>query len=98
MLVKHDHETTFDRPADPGRNATQGTLRTFQTELNMYYQDVKTYKDNKGKVFGLLMKQSTHGMQQQLQSHDGFAQLETDTNVVGLIALMKEMTFKDAGT
>jgi hypothetical protein len=98
MLVKHGTETTFTKPRAPRKeDSTPGLLEEFKTELSIYHRDTKEYKEQKAKVFVIILGQCTPSLKSKLANDAGFATLEQNDDVKGLLGKLKELAFSTGG-
>jgi hypothetical protein len=68
-------------------------LEKFKAELNIYHHVTKKYKEQKGKVFIIILSQSTPSLKSNLANDSGFDTLEQNDNVKGLLGKLKELAF-----
>jgi hypothetical protein len=87
MLVKRSIEVTF----------TEISMEKYKAKLNLYHRDKKLYKENKSKVFIIVLGQCTQVVKSKLENDEGFEKLEIEDNVVGLLGVLKQMVFSTAG-
>jgi hypothetical protein len=74
MLVKNQTERTFTEPRAPRKEeSTPGLLEKYKTELDIYHKDCKEYKDNKSKVFVVILGQCLPSVRSKLESDDGYS-------------------------
>ena len=102
MLVKKSNEKIFTEPLPP-RAATDnlvpapGRLEKYRTELMIYHKDLKTYTEQKAKVFVVILGQCSSEVKNKLVNNVGFDTLEDSDDVVGLLKMLKEMAFSTSG-
>jgi hypothetical protein len=98
MLVKHGTEKTFTKPRIPrSKNVTPGLMKKYTTELGIFHRDKKEFRDNKAKVFVIILGQCTHNVKSKLESELGYGTLEINDDVVGLLRQLKQMAFASGG-
>jgi hypothetical protein len=98
MLVKHGTEKTFTGPRIPrSKDTTPGLMVKYKTELWIFHLEKKEFQDNKAKVFAIILEQCTHNMKRKLENELGYATLEMNDNVVGLLRQLKQMAFTSGG-
>jgi len=97
MLVKRGVETTFTEPDPPENPRVNVEMEMFKAELAVYHRERSKYKENKAKVFVVVLGQCSQVVKSNLESDDDFADLEQNDDVVGLMAKLKEMAFSTAG-
>jgi hypothetical protein len=86
MLVKHGTEKTFTEPRIPrSEDTTSGLMEKYKTELRIFHQEKKEFQDNKTKVFVIILGQCTHNVKSKLENELGYATLEMNDDVVGLL-------------
>jgi hypothetical protein len=87
-------ERTFTEPRAPRKEeSTPGLLEKYKTELGIYHKDRKEYKDNKSKVFVVILGQCLPSVRSKLESDDGYSTLENNDDVVGLLKELRKMAF-----
>jgi Zinc knuckle len=96
MLVKRGKEMTFTEPEDPTSSKVI-SMEKYKAELNLYHKDKKLYKENKSKVFLVILGQCTQVVKSKLENDEEFEKLEIDDDVVGLLGMLKQMAFSTAG-
>ena len=98
MLVKYGTEKTFTEPRAPRSDEnTPGLMEKYKTELTIYHKDVKEYEDQKAKVFVVILEQCSSVVKGRLENDSGFATLESNDDVVGLLKKLKDMAFSTGG-
>ena len=98
MLVKHGTEKTFTEPRIPrSDDTTPGLMEKYKTELRIFHRDKKEFQDNKAKVFVIILGQCTHNVKSKLENELGYATLEMNDDVVGLLRQLKQMAFASGG-
>jgi hypothetical protein len=98
MLVKNQTERNFTEPRAPRKEeSTPGLLEKYKTELGIYHKDRKEYKDNKSKVFVVILGQCLPSVRSKLESDDGYSTLENNDDVVGLLKELRKMAFLTGG-
>jgi hypothetical protein len=97
-LVKHGTEKTFTKPRIPrSKDATPGLMEKYKTVLRIFHRDKKEFQDNKAKVFVIILGQCTHNVKSKLENELGYATLEMNDDVVGLLRQLKQMVFASGG-
>jgi hypothetical protein len=99
MLVKRSNEVIFTEPEDPATRSggTGVSMEKYKAELNLYHKESKQYKENKSKVFVIILGQCTLVVKSKLENDEEFEQLELKDDVVGLLEMLKQMAFSTAG-
>jgi hypothetical protein len=98
MLVKHGTEKTFTEPRIPmSDDTTPGLMEKYKTELRIFHRGKKEFQDNKAKVFLIILGQCTHNVKSKLEKELGYATLEMNDDVVGLLRQLKQMAFSSGG-
>jgi hypothetical protein len=98
MLVKHGTEQTFTEPSMPrSKEATPGLMEKYKTELQIFHREYKEFQGNKAKVFVIILGQCTHNVKSKLENESGYATLEMNDDVVGLLRQLKQMAFASGG-
>jgi hypothetical protein len=94
MLVEHGTEKTFTEPRIPrSDDTTPGLMEKYKTELRIFHRYKKDFQDNKAKVFVIILGQCTHNVKSKLENDLGYATLEMNNDVVGLLRQLKQMAF-----
>ena len=77
MLMKHGTEMTFTEPIPPRTGELmQGLLAKFKMELDIFHKDSKEYKDQKSKVFVIIMGQCSQAVKSKVENDADFQGLE----------------------
>jgi hypothetical protein len=98
MLVKHGTEKTFTEPRIPrSDDTTPGLMEKYKTELRIFHREKKEFQDSKAKVFVIILGQCTHNVKSKLENELGYATLEMNYYVVGLLRQLKQMAFASGG-
>jgi hypothetical protein len=98
MLVKHGTEKIFTEPRIPrSKDATPGLMEKYKTELGLFHRDKKEFRDNKAKVFVIILGQCTHNVKSKLEKELGYPTLEMNDDVVDLLRQLKQMAFASGG-
>ena len=104
-LVKYGKETVFTEPVsrvsttratrskDDAPATTTDADETYRVRLGFYLKQEAAYKEDKGKVFGLIMSCCIGATKTRLESNDAFAELEQNSDVVGLLKLLRTLAF-----
>jgi hypothetical protein len=99
MLVKYGNEATFTKPTAPRqtKDSAPGLLEEYKTELGIYHKKMDEYKEQKAKVFVIILGQCTPSLKSKLANDAGFATLEQNDDVTGLLGKLKELAFSTGG-
>jgi hypothetical protein len=98
MLVKHGTEKTFTGPRIPrSKDVTPGWMEKHKTELGIFHREKKAFCENKAKVFVIILGQCTYKVKSKLENELGYATLEMNNDVVGLLRQLKQMAFALGG-
>ena len=65
----------------------------YRVRLGFHLKQQATYNENKGKVFGIIMSCCIGATKTRLESNDAFAELEQNSDVVGLLKLLRTLAF-----
>ena len=65
-------------------------MEKYKTELRIFHREKKEFQDNKAKVFVIILGQCTHNVKSKLENELGYATLEMNDDVVGLLRLHQE--------
>jgi hypothetical protein len=63
----------------------------------MYYKEHNKYRDNKAKVFVIVLGQCTEGVLSRLENGGGLTDLEVNRDVKGLLEKLREIAFATGG-
>jgi hypothetical protein len=86
MLVKHGTEKTFTEPRIPrSKDTAPGLMEKYKIELRIFHRGKKEFQDNKAKVFVIILGQCTHNVKSKLENEVGYATLEMNDDVAGLL-------------
>jgi hypothetical protein len=72
-------------------------MEKYRTELGIFHRGKKEFRDNKAKIFVIILRQCTHNVKSKLENELGYATLEMNDNVVGLLRQLKQMAFASGG-
>jgi hypothetical protein len=98
MLLKHGTEKTFTEPRIPrSDDTTPGLMEKYKTEHRIFHREKKEFQDNKAKVFVIILGQCTHNVKSKLENELGYATLEMNDDVVGLLRQLKQRAFESGG-
>ena len=92
-LVYLKEETSFDDPEDPGDDASRVAMERYKMLLRRNLDDEKKYKQNKAKVFGIIMGRCHAAMRNKIESLPDYEQMEQDDDVIELLKKMKELAY-----
>lgn len=97
LLVGRRRETTYNEPEAPGGTA-RATIERYRAELTSYHKDVRAYRDNKAKVFGIIFGQCSMELKTKLEYEEEFLNLETASDVIGFLNKLERMAFTTEGS
>lgn len=92
-LVLEGTETTFQEPPEPKKEATSSEMVKYKMLLQRSWDDEKRYKQNKAKMFGIIMGKCHAAMKNKVETLEDFKTMEADDDVVTLLIRMKELAF-----
>jgi hypothetical protein len=72
-------------------------MEKYKTELRIFHREKKEFQDSKAKVFVIILGQCTHNVKSKLENELGYATLEMNDDVVGLLRQLKQMAFASGG-
>jgi hypothetical protein len=72
-------------------------MEKYKTELLIFHREKKEFQDNKAKLFVIILGQCTHNVKSKLENESGYATLEMDDDIVGLLRQLKQMAFASGG-
>ena len=75
-LVYLKEETSFDDPEDPGDDASRVAMERYKMLLRRNLDDEKKYKQNKAKVFGIIMGRCHAAMRNKIESLPDYEQMK----------------------
>ena len=98
MLVKHGKEKSFTEPKPPRKDdSTPALLEKYKSELTIFHRESKEYKEQKAKIFVIILGQTSRSVKSKLENDTQFIDLEERDDVTGLLAKLKEMAFSTGG-
>jgi Zinc knuckle len=92
-LVQEREETKFEEPDDPGDQATKAALEKYKMLLKMSLDDMKQYKQNKAKVFRIVMGQCVTVMRNKIEGLSDYQDLVDKDDVIGLLNKIRELVY-----
>lgn len=93
VMVKYLEEEPPEEPTEPREvSVTEVRLKKYDRELTEYLRENAKYKEHKSKVF-VIRGQCTLNMKNKLESMPTYEELEKKDDVVGLLKLLKDLTF-----
>lgn len=105
--TKPKHPSTTTTVTTRGRGATEtvtepvaidsAQLTDYKVELDNYHRDLRKYKDDKAKVFVVILGQCTVGVISWLENGNGLNELEANRDVVGLLKKLEAMAYSTGG-
>jgi Zinc knuckle len=101
VLVRTSTEKVFTQPVLPDKRGrtehSVSEVNAHNAELNRYHKKLDKYYEDKGKVFIVILGQCTQTVKNKLDKSNDFKKLESDRDVAGLLAMLKEMAFSTKG-
>ena len=97
-LVMKKEEATFEDPEEPDENATRGKIQKYKMLLWMKIEEEKQYKEDKARVFWLIIGQCTTTMQNKVEASKDYDKLEGSDNVAGLLELIRGLVYSTEKT
>jgi hypothetical protein len=77
--------------------SSEAAMAKYKAQLAGYLRDERQYKDDKAKVFVVILGQCTVAVTSWLENSKGFKELELKRDVKGLLAKLEEMAFSAGG-
>jgi hypothetical protein len=72
-------------------------MAEYKAELDNYHKDTRRYRDDKARVFVVILGQCTVGVKSWLENGGGLIDLEVNRDVKGLLDKLEEMAFSTGG-
>jgi hypothetical protein len=92
LVVEHQ-EPQFTEPADPGKDITPAQLEKYKMELKEVKEDHKKYKQDKAKMYWIILGQCTKPLQAKLKAEPTYPTIESNLDVIGLLKMLKEVIY-----
>jgi hypothetical protein len=92
MLVLYGKGATFAAPTLDA-NVTKQDEMKWSRDFDIYIKKKTKYDEEKAKVFAIILGQCNEPMQNKVEGHSKFAQMEQDCDVAALLELIKESAF-----
>lgn len=92
-LVHNQKEATFPEPPEPKEDASRAAMEKYKMLFRMSIEDKKQYDKDKSRMFRIIMGQCKLSMKNKIESMAEYPKLEEDDDVVGLLAMMKQVAF-----
>jgi hypothetical protein len=92
-LVHKKEEATFDEPDPPDNPDDKADMERYKMLLKMKFYDERRYKQDKSKVFRIIMGQCSTAMKHKVQNFTGYKDLKKTDNVIGLLNKLKEFAY-----
>jgi hypothetical protein len=99
-LMKYQQEKSFTKPKAPTAAARKDNdllVIVWKEELSRYHWEEKEYRDQKAKVFGVILGQCSREVKSRLESTPMFAETEQTNDVIGLLTMLKKMSHSTDG-
>ena len=98
-LVNTSVETIFTKPVKPEPEGDEDKvdpldIEEWKTKLNCYYKKLDKYEEDKARVYVIIKGQCTTVVKNKVEAHSEYHQTEQDYNVIALLHIIKEITFK----
>ena len=92
-LVLYGEETVYKDPTPPASDAGTGEVEAYKLEFREVRDEKKRYVRHKGTTYRLVYGLCSTSMRDALESSAGYAELEKELNVAGLLARIKALTY-----
>jgi hypothetical protein len=92
-LVWHEEETEFEDPKMPAENAKRPEIELFRMKMSRKLDKEEQYMNDKGKVFGIVVRQCHVTLKNKIENHEDYDQMEKEGDVIGLLKLIKEIIY-----
>ena len=93
ILLMDNEETMFTEPTAPKDGTDRPAMEKYKMLLGRWIDDEKDYKRDKGRVFRVIMMQSTTAMKNKIESLSDYKQMEKDDDVKALLRRMKQLVY-----
>jgi hypothetical protein len=78
-------------------SVSSAQMADYKAELDNYHRDTRAYRENKAKVFVVILGQRTVVVLSWLENGQGLANLEVNLDVIGLLEKLGTMAFSKGG-
>jgi hypothetical protein len=92
-LIMYGTEAVFTAPEEPKGKATEYSKVRFSREVEQWLKDKKEYDWDKLHIFIIIHGQCLYLFRNAVEEHDTFGCLAAKSNVVGLLVLIRELTY-----
>jgi hypothetical protein len=72
-------------------------MADYKAKLDNYHRDTRAYRENKAKVFVVILRQCTVAVMSRLETGGGLTDLEVNLDVIGLLEKLESMAFSTGG-
>jgi len=97
-LVKKKVETTFPKPKAPGEKAAKHVVDEYRELMKRNMDKEEKYSEDKAKLFRIIVTQCSPEMKDKLGAQSTeFDKLEDDSDVIGLLNMIKELVYNAGG-
>ena len=91
---KEPTKPTDENGQELAKDKTDGWVAVkYEKELDRWLEKMDEYEKDKSKVFALIKGQCTTAMKNKLKSMTGYKSLESNDDVLGLIQMIKDLSF-----
>ena len=93
ILLMDKEETVHTEPTAPVDATNRPAMEKYKMLLGRWIDDEKDYKRDKGRVFRVIMTQSTTAMKNKIESLADYKKMEKDDDVKALLKRMKQLVY-----
>jgi len=98
VLVSEGTEAEFEEPASPGDEAKGIALERYKMKLKMCLEREERYKQDKSKVFLIIMGQCKSPMRNKLEALEKYKTLAQEDDVAGLMEEIRKLVYSTDNT
>lgn len=91
---KADDADSVETDPDGGESTN---MTEYKADLEIYHRDSRKYRENKAKTFVIILGQCTEDVKSVLLNGGGLAQLEIDSDVVGILNKLEAIAMSTTG-
>ena len=93
LTVENLKKPTIDKPDDPPTGATNTDMKIWEKEIEDYVRRKNQLNENIKTLYSLVWGQCTDIMRQKVASFEGFAEISSALDGLGLLMAIKDMAF-----
>jgi hypothetical protein len=93
ILVEKGTEAVFEEPEEPGAKPSTAVSKKYELQLKLFFEKEERYKQDKHKVFRIIMGQCKTPMRNKLESLPEYESLEEQDDVAGLLETIRKLVY-----